>query len=207
MKMMKRNILITCIVLLVSITINTVSSGNNIKAAGNTDIKIMINGRYVDAEKQETYLLTDNTLMISLQSLKDIFNVDFDGTCRSKEINLSVPKEGRATIYPKAASAVINGKLVMMDSAVIIREGKVYIPLNFMIDWFCVGEYLAGQGKKDILTKTAFTDSTKMIIDRFEGRFAVCEGNQGKMYNIKRELLPDDMEAGDHFYIRQGKVT
>jgi len=37
----------------------------------------------------------------------------------------------------------------------------------------------------------------KLIIDRFEGDFAVCETEDRKMINIKRSLLPGDAKEGD----------
>lgn len=37
----------------------------------------------------------------------------------------------------------------------------------------------------------------RWIIDRFEGDFAVCEGEDGCMENIARDLLPEDGKEGD----------
>lgn len=36
-----------------------------------------------------------------------------------------------------------------------------------------------------------------LIIDRFEGEFAVCEQEDGTMTNIKKDLLPDGLHEGD----------
>ena len=36
-----------------------------------------------------------------------------------------------------------------------------------------------------------------MVIDRFEGRYAVCEVPSGATLNVLRELLPDDAREGD----------
>jgi arginine deiminase len=37
----------------------------------------------------------------------------------------------------------------------------------------------------------------RVIIDRFEGNFAVCEKEDRKMLNIKRNKLPADVKEGD----------
>jgi hypothetical protein len=36
-----------------------------------------------------------------------------------------------------------------------------------------------------------------VVIDRFEGRFAVCEGEDGRMINIEKERIPDSAREGD----------
>ena len=36
-----------------------------------------------------------------------------------------------------------------------------------------------------------------LIIDRFEGKFAVCEQDGGKMVNIDRSRLPEEAREGD----------
>lgn len=37
----------------------------------------------------------------------------------------------------------------------------------------------------------------KYVIDRFEGHFAVCEDEKGKMVNIEIVKLPKDVREGD----------
>ncbi|QIZ69145.1 DUF3006 domain-containing protein [Geobacillus subterraneus] len=37
----------------------------------------------------------------------------------------------------------------------------------------------------------------KYTIDRFEGKWAVCEGENGKMVNIEKSKLPKSARAGD----------
>lgn len=37
----------------------------------------------------------------------------------------------------------------------------------------------------------------KYVIDRFEDHFAVCEDEEGKMINIERVKLPEDVKEGD----------
>lgn len=37
----------------------------------------------------------------------------------------------------------------------------------------------------------------KLIIDRFEGNFAVCETENKKMINIEKSKLPGEAKAGD----------
>ncbi|NLM62470.1 MAG: DUF3006 domain-containing protein [Clostridiales bacterium] len=36
-----------------------------------------------------------------------------------------------------------------------------------------------------------------LIIDRFEGEYAVCEDNERKMHNIERSKLPPNAREGD----------
>lgn len=40
-----------------------------------------------------------------------------------------------------------------------------------------------------------------LIIDRFEGSFAVCEDENEKKTNISRDLLPQDAREGDVIFI------
>ena len=42
-----------------------------------------------------------------------------------------------------------------------------------------------------------------MIIDRFEGEFAICEDN-GTMISIKTELLPKGCREGDKIVLENG---
>ncbi len=37
----------------------------------------------------------------------------------------------------------------------------------------------------------------KLIIDRFEESFAVCETENGEFINIEKDLLPQNAKAGD----------
>ncbi|WP_374048761.1 DUF3006 domain-containing protein [uncultured Clostridium sp.] len=46
----------------------------------------------------------------------------------------------------------------------------------------------------------------KLIIDRFEGEFAVCENEEGKMINISRNKLPKEAKEGDVIIIEKEKV-
>lgn len=47
-----------------------------------------------------------------------------------------------------------------------------------------------------------------IIIDRFEGDFAVCERQaDGKMIDIPREQLPKDVKEGDYLTIEGDQVT
>lgn len=45
-----------------------------------------------------------------------------------------------------------------------------------------------------------------IIIDRFEGEFAVCESDGG-MIDIKRSLLPDDAREGSVITQKNGKYV
>jgi len=42
----------------------------------------------------------------------------------------------------------------------------------------------------------------KVVIDRFEGRFAVCETQDRKMLNIEKNRIPEDAREGDTLFIR-----
>lgn len=42
----------------------------------------------------------------------------------------------------------------------------------------------------------------EVIIDRFEGDFAVCENKNREMINIERKLIPKDAREGDILVIR-----
>lgn len=44
-----------------------------------------------------------------------------------------------------------------------------------------------------------------LIIDRFEGDYAVCEWDGVKMLNLKRALLPPDAVEGDVLLERGGR--
>lgn len=47
----------------------------------------------------------------------------------------------------------------------------------------------------------------KVIIDRFEGDYAVCEKENREMIDIKKASIPDDARAGDVLNIIGGKIT
>lgn len=46
-----------------------------------------------------------------------------------------------------------------------------------------------------------------VTIDRFEGEYAVCEKQDGKMINIKREKVPQQAMEGDVIRIENEIVT
>ena len=47
----------------------------------------------------------------------------------------------------------------------------------------------------------------KVIIDRFEGEYAVCEKDDRTMINIKKNELPADVEEGDVLFINRDTIT
>ena len=47
----------------------------------------------------------------------------------------------------------------------------------------------------------------KVIIDRFEGDYAVCEKEDCKMIDIKIELLPKEAKENDVLDIQGDKIT
>jgi len=47
----------------------------------------------------------------------------------------------------------------------------------------------------------------KVIIDRFEGGFAVCEKEDRKMLDIQREKVPNTAKEGDVLNITDDKIT
>lgn len=47
----------------------------------------------------------------------------------------------------------------------------------------------------------------KVIIDRFEGEYAVCEKDDRTMINIKKNKLPADVEEGDVLVINGDSIT
>lgn len=47
----------------------------------------------------------------------------------------------------------------------------------------------------------------QLIIDRFEGDFAVCQNRETKeMLDLDRKLLPSDAKEGDFIEYKDGKV-
>jgi hypothetical protein len=47
----------------------------------------------------------------------------------------------------------------------------------------------------------------KLIIDRFEGEYAICETEDGKIINIKRNEIPEDAVEGDVLIYEEGSYT
>jgi len=47
----------------------------------------------------------------------------------------------------------------------------------------------------------------KVIIDRFEGIFAVCEKEDRKMLDIERDKVPSTAKEGDVLNITNDKIT
>lgn len=46
-----------------------------------------------------------------------------------------------------------------------------------------------------------------LIIDRFEGNYAVCEKEDRSMMNIPREKIPSDAKEGDVLLIENDQIT
>jgi hypothetical protein len=46
----------------------------------------------------------------------------------------------------------------------------------------------------------------KVVIDRFEGNFAVCEKDNGEMISIERDKLPSVAKEGDALVIEQDNI-
>lgn len=47
----------------------------------------------------------------------------------------------------------------------------------------------------------------KLIIDRFEGSYAVCEKEDRSVTNIERSKLPESAKEGDVLILKDGKFT
>lgn len=48
----------------------------------------------------------------------------------------------------------------------------------------------------------------ELVVDRFEGDFAVCEDRKtGKMYNIEANKLPEDVKEGNCIKFENGKFV
>ncbi len=47
----------------------------------------------------------------------------------------------------------------------------------------------------------------RAVIDRFEGEYAVCESEEGSMFNLKRSKLPSEASEGDVILIDEDKVS
>lgn len=46
----------------------------------------------------------------------------------------------------------------------------------------------------------------KVIIDRFEGDFAVCEKEDKTMIDIERSKIPDEAKEGDALLVEDNKI-
>jgi hypothetical protein len=47
----------------------------------------------------------------------------------------------------------------------------------------------------------------KVVIDRFEGDYAVCEKENREMIDIKRELIPKEAKESDVLHIQDDKIV
>ncbi len=47
----------------------------------------------------------------------------------------------------------------------------------------------------------------KLIVDRFEGEYVVCEKEDGNMIDIKRETLPKEAKEGDILLVEGDNIT
>lgn len=47
----------------------------------------------------------------------------------------------------------------------------------------------------------------KVIIDRFEGKYAVCEREDLEIINIERDKIPQEAKEGDVLIIQADKIT
>lgn len=47
----------------------------------------------------------------------------------------------------------------------------------------------------------------KVIVDRFEGDFAVCEKEDRRMINIERAMIPSEAKEGDVLIVDGGSIT
>lgn len=47
----------------------------------------------------------------------------------------------------------------------------------------------------------------KYVVDRFEGEYAVCEDENRKMLDIKKNKLPEDVKEGDSIVEKDGIYT
>lgn len=47
----------------------------------------------------------------------------------------------------------------------------------------------------------------RLIVDRFEGNFAVCEKEDGTMIDIKRDTLPEGVKEGDILIVEGDTIT
>lgn len=47
----------------------------------------------------------------------------------------------------------------------------------------------------------------KIVIDRFEGDYAVCEKKNREMIDIRKDSIPKEAKEGDVLYIEGNKIT
>lgn len=47
----------------------------------------------------------------------------------------------------------------------------------------------------------------KLIVDRFEGDFVVCEKEDGTMVDLERDTLPEEVKEGDILLVEGGNIT
>lgn len=47
----------------------------------------------------------------------------------------------------------------------------------------------------------------RLIIDRFEGEYVVCEKEDGTMVDLKRDTLPEGVNEGDILLVEDDKIT
>lgn len=46
-----------------------------------------------------------------------------------------------------------------------------------------------------------------VVIDRFEGSYAVCESDKGEIINIEKNKIPGDAVEGDVLRLYDGEIT
>ncbi|KOF56976.1 MULTISPECIES: DUF3006 domain-containing protein [Clostridium] len=46
----------------------------------------------------------------------------------------------------------------------------------------------------------------KVVIDRFEGNYAVCEKEDRTMINIERNLIPKEAKEQDVLFLKEGMI-
>lgn len=45
------------------------------------------------------------------------------------------------------------------------------------------------------------------VVDRFEGRYAILEDSSGRLYDVLRNELPEDLREGDVLHSDNGQFT
>ena len=61
-------------------------------------------------------------------------------------------------------------------------------------------------GKVLVLSKVEWRFRMKVIVDRFEGSYAVCEDEEQKMINIEIDKLPQGVKEGDVLIIEGDNI-
>jgi len=61
-------------------------------------------------------------------------------------------------------------------------------------------------GKVLVLSKMEWRFRMKVIVDRFEGSYAVCEDEEQKMINIEIDKLPQGVKEGDVLIIEGDNI-